>query len=203
MAKYCAICNTKLGFIDISCSTADNNEICGNCVMARGLTKIEDGVEYPDFGKVIRMTVDEVRDYASAEVKKQREAVRGVEVTTLDVNRKYTTLIPLFVQVSNKGLFTSEFEKLSKKYELQFKEEGLPLSGGASTADFGALWGQWSASQNSWKMAFYICLEELRKEAAAIGADAVVGMRMDIDLDTNGIQYFYMQMYGTAVKYTD
>jgi uncharacterized protein YbjQ (UPF0145 family) len=34
-----------------------------------------------------------------------------------------------------------------------------------------------------------------------LGADAVIGMRQDIDLDTNGFQFFYLQMYGTAVKF--
>ncbi len=33
-----------------------------------------------------------------------------------------------------------------------------------------------------------------------MGANAIVGMRQDIDIDSNGFQYFYMQMYGTAVK---
>ncbi len=37
--------------------------------------------------------------------------------------------------------------------------------------------------------------------AAALGADAIIGMRQDIDLDTNGFSYFYLQMYGTAVKF--
>ena len=34
-----------------------------------------------------------------------------------------------------------------------------------------------------------------------MGADAVIGMRQDIDLDTNAFTYFYLQMYGTAVKF--
>lgn len=33
-----------------------------------------------------------------------------------------------------------------------------------------------------------------------MGADAIIGMRQDIDMDTNGFAYFYLQMYGTAVK---
>ena len=33
-----------------------------------------------------------------------------------------------------------------------------------------------------------------------MGADAVIGMRQDIDIDTNGFSYFYLQMYGTAVR---
>ena len=34
-----------------------------------------------------------------------------------------------------------------------------------------------------------------------LGADAIIGMRQDIDLDTNQFQAFYLQMYGTAVKF--
>lgn len=33
-----------------------------------------------------------------------------------------------------------------------------------------------------------------------LGADTVICMKQDIDLDTNGFAYFYLQMYGTAVK---
>ncbi len=34
-----------------------------------------------------------------------------------------------------------------------------------------------------------------------LGADAVIAMRQDIDLDTEGFQFFYLQMYGTAVRF--
>ena len=49
-------------------------------------------------------------------------------------------------------------------------------------------------------------IEELKIRAASLKADAIVGMRQDINLDTNGFQHFYMQVYGTAVrtkKYTE
>jgi hypothetical protein len=36
-----------------------------------------------------------------------------------------------------------------------------------------------------------------------LGAHAVIGMRQDIDLDTTAFQYFYLQMYGTAVKFRE
>ena len=55
-----------------------------------------------------------------------------------------------------------------------------------------------------WKVkSFFIAVEELKKRAAILGADAIVAMRHDIDLDTNGLAYFYLQMYETAVKYTE
>jgi uncharacterized protein YbjQ (UPF0145 family) len=44
-------------------------------------------------------------------------------------------------------------------------------------------------------------VRELEKKAIKMGADAVIGMRQDIDLDTVNFQYFYLQMYGTAVKF--
>ena len=34
-----------------------------------------------------------------------------------------------------------------------------------------------------------------------LNADAIIGLKQDIDLDTTGFQYFYLQMYGTAVKF--
>ena len=43
--------------------------------------------------------------------------------------------------------------------------------------------------------------QELKKRAALLGADAIVAMRQDIDLDTTSFQIFYLQMYGTAVKF--
>ena len=42
--------------------------------------------------------------------------------------------------------------------------------------------------------------EELKRKAFMLGGNAVIHMKQDIDLDTNGFQYFYLQMYGTAVK---
>ncbi|MFD0778856.1 hypothetical protein ACFQZF_10515 [Flavobacterium myungsuense] len=41
----------------------------------------------------------------------------------------------------------------------------------------------------------------MKSRASILQADAIVSMRQDIDLDTNGFQHFYLQMYGTAVKF--
>lgn len=68
-------------------------------------------------------------------------------------------------------------------------------------ADWGWLYGEFSVGQNDFDKAFFIAVEELKKRAARMGADAVIGMRQDIDLDTNAFTYFYLQMYGTAVRF--
>ena len=49
--------------------------------------------------------------------------------------------------------------------------------------------------------AFFIATEELKKRGEMVGADAIICMRQDIDMDTNGFAFFYLQMYGTAVKF--
>ena len=38
-----------------------------------------------------------------------------------------------------------------------------------------------------------MAVQELGKRAAILGADAVIGMRQDIDFDTSGFQFFYVQ----------
>lgn len=69
--------------------------------------------------------------------------------------------------------------------------------------DWGFLYGEWSVDkgQNQFDQAFYIAVEELKIRAAMLGADAVISMRQDIDLDTTSFQFFYLQMYGTAIKF--
>lgn len=40
----------------------------------------------------------------------------------------------------------------------------------------------------------------MKERARMLGGNAIINMRQDIDLDTNGFAYFYFQMYGTVVK---
>ena len=86
--------------------------------------------------------------------------------------------------------YKGEIENL-KKESLLSKER----------ADWGAVWGEFSAGQNDFDKAFFIAVQELKARASILQADAIVSMRQDIDLDTNGFQHFYLQMYGTAVKF--
>lgn len=122
-------------------------------------------------------------------------------VTTGDLKNDYEVIGPVYFSVSNKGLFGSQLGSLIKKYKGEIealKKEAL-LS--TERADWGVLWGEFSAGQNDFDKAFYIAVQELKARASILNADAVVAMRQDIDLDTNGFQYFYLQMYGTAVKF--
>ena len=124
-----------------------------------------------------------------------------VVVTTGDLKQDYEILGPVYFQVSNKGLFGSALSNLKKKYinEIQAMKQRGAMS--EDRADWGFLYGEWSVGQSDFEAAFYIATEELKKRAEMVGADAVICMRQDIDMDTNGFAFFYLQMYGTAVRY--
>lgn len=122
-------------------------------------------------------------------------------VTTADISRPYEILGPVYFQVSNKGIFGSALSALVKQYksEIDAMKKGGAMS--QDRADWGFLYGEWSVGQTDFEKAFFVATEELKKRAEMVGADAVVGMHQDIDMDTNGFAYFYLQMYGTAVKF--
>lgn len=127
----------------------------------------------------------------------------NIIVTTGDIKKDYDIIGPVYFQVSNKGIFSSPLSELLKKYKdkiVAMKTEGmLPKE----KMDWGFLYGEFSVDkgQNQFDQAFYIAVEELKKRAAILKADAIISMRQDIDLDTTGFQFFYLQMYGTAIKF--
>jgi hypothetical protein len=125
----------------------------------------------------------------------------SIIVTTGDLKQDYEIIGPVYFSVSNKGLFGSQLGALIKKYKaeiISLKNDSL-LS--PDRVDWGALWGEFTAGQSDFDKAFYIAVQELKIRASILKADAIVSMRQDIDLDTSGFQYFYLQMYGTAIKF--
>ncbi len=130
-----------------------------------------------------------------------------IPVTTGDLKRPYEIIGPVYFQVTNKGLFLSPLDKLVKKYKKDI--ENMKRSGTMSgeQLDWGFLYGEWSLlCQSDFEKAFFVATEELKKRARMLGADAIVCMRQDVDMlsGRNGsLAYFYMQMYGTAVRFTE
>lgn len=125
----------------------------------------------------------------------------NIIVTTGDLHKEYQVLGPVYFQVSNKGLFSSALGKLKGKYRSEILSAKKSGAMSEDRMDWGFLYGEWSVGQNDFEAAFFIATEELKKRAEMVGADAIICMRQDIDMDTNGFAYFYLQMYGTAVKF--
>ena len=89
---------------------------------------------------------------------------------------------------------------LVNKYSAEIEDMKNSALMSEGKMDWGALWGERSVGQNDFEKAFFVATQELKKRAVMLGGDAIVSMRQDIDLDTSGFQYFYLQMYGTVVK---
>jgi uncharacterized protein YbjQ (UPF0145 family) len=121
-------------------------------------------------------------------------------VTTGDIRDDYTIIGPVYYQISNKGLFGSELGKKIKEYKKEIDELKKNHLIDRDKSDWGFLYGELSVGQTDFDKAFYIAVKELSGRARTIGANAIIHMKQDINLDTNGFQYFYLQMYGTAIK---
>ena len=122
-------------------------------------------------------------------------------VTTADLKNDYEVLGPIYFSLSNKGLFGSQLGSLIKKYKTEIENMKKENALNPARADWGFIWGEFSAGQNDFDKAFYVSVQELKSRASMLNADAIIGLKQDIDLDTTGFQYFYLQMYGTAVKF--
>jgi hypothetical protein len=98
-------------------------------------------------------------------------------------------------------MFSSALSKLVKQYEAEITAMKKQGQIGEARADWGLLYGEFSVGQSDFEKAFFVAVQELKKRAGLLGADAIIAMRQDIDLDTTAFQFFYLQMYGTAVKF--
>ena len=132
--------------------------------------------------------------------KETRTKARNIIVTTGDIKEEYEIIGPVYFQVSNKGLFGSTLDTYRYIYKSEIERMKSEGTMSQEETDWGFLYGEWSVGQNSFESAFYIAVQELKVRTLLLGGDAVISMRQDIDIDTNGLSYFYLQMYGTAVK---
>lgn len=140
------------------------------------------------------------KEAAEERAAEYRQKVNAVIVTTGDLKEDYEIIGPVYFQVSNKGLFSSSLSDLVNKYSAEIEDMKNSALMSERRSDWGFLWGEYSVGQNDFEKAFFVATQELKKRALMLGGDAVVSMRQDIDLDTSGFQYFYLQMYGTVVK---
>ena len=132
----------------------------------------------------------------------QREKSSSIPVTTGDLKENYDIIGLVYFQMSSKG---KALKKLIENYDEILTEktqhEQSPKVGIGSELARAFFLGELSfGMSNKFESAFFISVEELKYRAHQLGADAVINMRQDIDLDTKVWQHFYMQMYGTAVK---
>jgi len=118
-----------------------------------------------------------------------------VTVSTTLLSEPFTTIGPVYAITTNQqGTLDAAAKKMGIDIRAVSDWEFLSaLSYGDSVASF-----------QSFPVAFAVCIEQLKRQAANLGADAVIGIQMNFDLDRSGIglSVFTMQLFGTAVRRT-
>lgn len=133
---------------------------------------------------------------------------KDILVSTGDINKAYEIIGPVYFQISNKpeGFDAStltEYREVYAEEINQLQNSDLGSIENDSSAKWRCAWGEWCLGESNFEISFFIAVEELKKRAAMVGADGVIYMRQDIDLNTEAFQFFYLQMYGTAVKFLE
>lgn len=131
--------------------------------------------------------------FARFSPEKRRVPAAQVVVSTTTLEEPFETLGPVYAVTTNlRGVLDAAAQKLGVNIQAVTDSEMLSaVVLGDSVANFRAF-----------PIAFAVCVEQLKRDASRLGADAVVGMRMNFDLDRSGIgvQGFTMQLFGTAVR---
>jgi hypothetical protein len=123
-----------------------------------------------------------------------KKTSRDILVTTGDLRDVYQVLRPVYFSTSNRN---KVLDQTAAKFGIPMDGSGTPDLMLAVFANYAEV--KWTA----FPAAFEVCVEGIRRACFALGGDAVVAMRQDIDIDNSvtGVPFFYMQMYGTAVKF--
>lgn len=129
----------------------------------------------------------------------------NIIISTGDIRQEYEIVGPVYFQVSNKPQgfdpsTLSEYKDIYVEKIEAYRKSGKLENIQNGSVKWACVWGEWCLGQSQFDLAFFIAVEELKKRAAMLGADGIIFMRQDIDLDVQALQYFYLQMYGTAVK---
>lgn len=115
--------------------------------------------------------------------KREVEKTPDVIVTTCDLKEDYEVVAPVYFQLSNKGVFSSTYSRLAAEYSSklqQLKEQGMLAN---RKADWGFLYGEYSVGQNDFDRAFYIAVEELKKQAAT----TIIRLNIRLSINLNWI----------------
>lgn len=133
------------------------------------------------------------------------EKIATLQVSTGDVRGDYKVIGPVVFCLSNRGIMKSQFETLREKHKsaLQKQRARGHLNGETDGGDIlvGLLTGDLNFEARTYDQALWIGFEEMRSRAVRVGADAVIWVRQDMHIDNSGMEYFYLQVTGTAVRF--
>lgn len=137
----------------------------------------------------------------------------GFIVTTADLKNDYDVITPIIFNTTNRGVFSSSYLELCKKYDQpkykriliqaeqsHKKEDNIDALMLISLFDSNLFGFEGMSGYRQFDKAFYISLAEMKIRAKKLGGNAIIGLKPDFDLDTTNYGAFYLQLFGTVVK---
>lgn len=131
--------------------------------------------------------------------------LKKIAVTTCDIHdHKYEIIRPCFYQVSNKGWFNDKLMNELKDPVVKYYLSETNHEQESESALGFLLYGEASVHQEEFEQAFAAAIINFKKQTLMTGGNAVIGYRQNIEIDTdNKHAWFYLQCYGTIVKFVD
>ena len=166
--------------------------------------KIKDA--YPDLVSIAQEQ-DERRQRIGQMEERERarreELVRifQIAVTTGDVKQDYAIIGPVCSQIHNRTIHPNEFNRKLQQYHRDISDilsKGLLSQMGN---DYSWLYGSQTGEDCLLEIGSLIAMQELKKRGRSMGADAIICMRQNMNVDMGNPNNFSLQMYGTAIKY--
>jgi uncharacterized protein YbjQ (UPF0145 family) len=131
--------------------------------------------------------------FAKIGVHRARPPAALVTVSTAVLSEPYETVGVVYALTTNKN---GVLDRAARELGIQSQaisgfEVATALLFGDSTANIAALPVAWT-----------VCVEQLKRQCSSMGGDAVIGVRMNYDIDRSaiGLSVFTLQLYGTAVR---
>ena len=138
---------------------------------------------------------------------------KNVAITTADLKEPYKVVGPIMNYLSNMGVYADDYAQIKARYAkppydqllitiAEFTEKNEDACKTAQRLFYGAINRNEEIQefQSELDTAAGICLAQLKLRAAAIGANAVVGVRIETEIDTSAPNLFFIKVYGTAVS---
>jgi len=126
-----------------------------------------------------------------------------IKVSTTDIRKNYEVIGPVHFNIINNSVLANPMSNLFSSYE-KSRPEIADASVKASTLNgWSSIYGRMCHDLSDYDKAFYVCVQELKKRAFLLGANAVIGMSYKMEFYADSSSYSYMQMCGTAIRITE
>lgn len=166
--------------------------------------KIKDA--YPDLESIMReqnyyrQRIDQMEEEARIR-REELVKIYNIPITTGDLKQDYEVIGPVFYHIRNRANGADEMMRRTQQYHNEISDIHVTHLVPESKINY-----EWTYSSNTGtggqsEILSMIATQELKKRAHALGADAIICMRQEVQFEPGITSSIFLQMYGTAVRF--